>query len=142
MQPVEYQSTSPRKCIQCEWSSTGATADAVGDAFQTAGRCRPSASAGTRSACRNRHNVVFRSRHSVTSTRSVCQNSSRVVTLGTTPCLNRKKNYRRPPSTLFVFFFGFLSFFRVCIFLCTRVPYVDNNKIHVCRPMIKLSIEN
>jgi len=36
VQPVEHQSTSPRKCIQ-KWSSTGKTADAVGSAFQTAG---------------------------------------------------------------------------------------------------------
>ena len=34
----EHQSTSPRKCVQQKWSSTGKTADAVGSAFQTAGR--------------------------------------------------------------------------------------------------------
>ena len=62
VQPVEHQSTSPRKCIQQEWSSTDKTADAVGSTFQTAGRWWPSASAGTRSACRNRHKLVFRSR--------------------------------------------------------------------------------
>ena len=38
VQPVEHQSTSPRKCVQLEWSSMGKTADAVGSAFQTAGR--------------------------------------------------------------------------------------------------------
>ena len=38
VQPVEHQSTSPRKCVQQEWSSTDKTADAVGSTFQTAGR--------------------------------------------------------------------------------------------------------
>jgi len=38
VQLVEHQSTSPRKCVQQEWSSTGKTADAVGSTFQTAGR--------------------------------------------------------------------------------------------------------
>ena len=66
VQPVDHQSTSPkrRKCVQQKWSSTGKTADAVRSAFQTAGRWWPSASAGTRSACRNRHKLVFRSRDS------------------------------------------------------------------------------
>jgi len=39
VQPVEHQSTSPRKCVQHEWSSTDKKADAVGSTFQTAGRC-------------------------------------------------------------------------------------------------------
>ena len=82
VQPVEHQSTSPRKCVQQEWSSTGKTADAVGSAFQTAGRWWPSASAGTRSACRNRHKLVFRSRDTE---RRVSQNLSRVATLGRKP---------------------------------------------------------
>jgi len=59
VQPIEHQPTSPRKCVQQEWSSTDKTADAVGNAFQTAGRWWPSASAGTRSAYRNRHKLVF-----------------------------------------------------------------------------------
>jgi len=41
-----------------------------------------SASAGTRSACRNRHRLVFRLRDIE---RRVCQNPSRVATLGRTP---------------------------------------------------------
>ena len=82
VQPVEHQSTSPRKCVQQKWSSTGKTADAVGSAFQTSGCWRPSASAETRSACRNRHKLVFRLRDTE---RRVCQNSSRVATLGRTP---------------------------------------------------------
>jgi len=41
-----------------------------------------SASTGTRSACRNRHKLVFRSRHTVTLKRRVCQNLSRLITLG------------------------------------------------------------
>ena len=40
------------------------------------------ASAGTRSACRNRHKLVYRSRDTE---RRVCQNPSRVATLGRTP---------------------------------------------------------
>jgi len=36
MQLVEHQSIPPRKCVQQEWSSTGETADAVGNVFQTA----------------------------------------------------------------------------------------------------------
>ena len=83
VQPVKLQSTSPRKCVQHKCSSTGEKAD--GSAFQTAGRWWSSASAGTRSACRNRHNVVFRSRHTVTFKRRVRQNPSRVATLGRTP---------------------------------------------------------
>ena len=38
IQQVEHQSTSTRKCVQQEWSSTGETADAVGSTFQTSGR--------------------------------------------------------------------------------------------------------
>ena len=83
VQPVEHQNTLPRKCVQQEWSSTGETADAVGIAFQTAGRWWPTASAGTRSAYRNRLNLLFRSKDTE---RSVCQNPSRVATLGRTPC--------------------------------------------------------
>jgi len=82
VQPVEHKSTSPRKCVSQEWSSTGKTADAVGSALQTADCWWPSASAGTRSACRNRHKLVFRSRDTE---RRVCQNPSRVATLGRTP---------------------------------------------------------
>jgi len=82
VQPVEHQSTSPRKCVQQEWPSTGNTADAVGSAFQTAGHWWPSASARTRSACRNGHKLVFRSRDTE---KRVCQNPSRVATLGRTP---------------------------------------------------------
>jgi len=36
VQPVAHQSTSPRKCVQQEWSSTGKSADAVGSTLQTA----------------------------------------------------------------------------------------------------------
>ena len=32
------QSTSPRKCVEQDWSSTDKKADAVGSIFQTAGR--------------------------------------------------------------------------------------------------------
>jgi len=38
-QSVEHQSTSPRKCVQQEWSSTGKTTNAVGSALKPAGRC-------------------------------------------------------------------------------------------------------
>jgi len=82
VQPVEHQSTSLRKCVQQEWSSTGKTADAVGSAFQTAGRCGPCAFAGTRSACRNQHKLIFSSKDTE---RGVCENPSRVATLGRTP---------------------------------------------------------
>ena len=61
-------------------------------ASQTAGRWWPYASATTRSACRNRHKLGFRSRHTVTSKREVCQNPSRVSTLGK----NKNKSYRGP----------------------------------------------
>jgi len=38
VQPVEHQFTSPRKCVQQKWSSTGETAAvAVGSAFSTFG---------------------------------------------------------------------------------------------------------
>ena len=70
---VERRSTSPRKCVQQEWSSTGETPDAVGSAFQTANSWWPSDSAGTTSACRNRHRLVSRSRHTITSKWRVCQ---------------------------------------------------------------------
>jgi len=71
VQPVEHQFIPPRKCVQHEWSSMGEKADAVASAFQTAGRSWPSASAGMRSACKNRHNVGLRSRHTVTPKRRV-----------------------------------------------------------------------
>ena len=66
VQPIEHRSTSLRKCVQHAvtkglhgWISRCSLA--VGSAFQTAGRWWPSASAGTRSVCRNRHELVFRS---------------------------------------------------------------------------------
>jgi len=82
VQPVEHQSTSPRKCVQQEWSSMGKTVDTVGSTFQTAGHWWPSAPAGTRSACWKQHKLVFRSRDTE---RRVCQNPSRVTTLWGTP---------------------------------------------------------
>jgi len=60
-------------------------ADAVENTFQTASRWGSCASAGTRSAWKNRHNVGFRSKHTFTSERRVCQNLRRVVTLGRMP---------------------------------------------------------
>jgi len=70
VQPVAHQSTSPRKFVQQKWSSTGKTADAVGSAFQTAGRWWHSVSAGTRSK------LVFRLRDTE---RSICQNPRKVA---------------------------------------------------------------
>ena len=57
VQSVELQSTSQKKCVQQEWSSTGKTTDVVGSTFQPACHWWPSASAGTRSTCRNQHRL-------------------------------------------------------------------------------------
>jgi len=80
------------------------TVDAVGSTFQTAGRtwiseCHAihgSASERTRSACRNRYELIFRSRHTVTPRRRLCQNPSRVITVRRTLWENTNKKYRRP----------------------------------------------
>jgi len=83
VQPFERQSTSPRKCVQQEWSSTGKTADAVGPLAVDDPLLLPE---------RDVHaeigidlSVSSRSKHTVTSKRRVCQNLTRVITLERTP---------------------------------------------------------